>query len=402
MGNVQQDAVVQDLVKREGTPFYLYDLEVLRRNYSALRWALPETVEILYSMKANPHLAVLRELRDLGSGLDVGSGQEIDVALGAGFQPSQISFVGPGKSAADLAKAIGKNIFCIVAESLQEIELIDVLASRMNAKARVCIRVNPKRYVDNSGVEVRGRACQFGLDEEQLDAARSLIRERRFIHLIGLHFYIGSQFFQARNLIDNFSVFLDVAGAFQARLDYPLEVINLGGGFGLPYFENQVPLHLGELKEKFGILARSLPDRKLGGAKLFVESGRLLVGSCGLFVTQVLYRKESRGRIYLCCDGGFSHHLAATGIDQVVRGNFPISVLKASGARGRTGGETVTIIGPSCYSRDVVAESADLAFPAEAGDLICVGNSGAYGLTFSPLDFLSPVSPGEFFVDLGS
>ena len=376
------------LADKKATPFYLYDEDVINHNYSQLRSTLPERMQILYSVKANPHPRIVRQLSKLGAGMDVGSKYELELALQQGVPAQKISFVGPGKTTVDLIAAVNANILCVVAESLQEILALEKIATEAKTEVRICVRVNPRSHINNEGQIVNSQPSQFGIDEDQLPAVLHL--SLRSVKIIGLHFYLGSQFVDSGTLIANFTAVMKLTVGFQSALGRTLQIVNLGGGFGIPYF-SAATLDLEELKH--GVVDIVSPQLK--DAQILVESGRFLVGSCGIFVTQVLYRKISHGRTYLICDGGFAQHLAAASFGLVVRKNLPISLLSRKKNTGQH--ERVCIAGPSCYHIDLLAE--DLELPAaEAGDLLCIAQSGCYGPTFSPQDFLSPKIADEFFV----
>jgi diaminopimelate decarboxylase len=387
------DQSILDAAQKHPTPFYIYDRKILRQSFADLRGALPSEFGIFYSMKANPHPGILSQLLDCGSGVDVGSKAELQMAIEAGFTPEKISFVGTGKTTADLCAAIEAEVLCLVVESLEELRMVETLGAQLNRMVSVCIRINPLSYTNYHGEIARQAPSQFGIDEEQLEEVHLINATQRQVRIVGLHFYISSQFFKSQNLLDNFAGFLAISAAFQERLQRPLGLVNLGGGFGLPYFAGQVEFDLAELKVGLQKLFSSW-QRKFVMTKFYVESGRYIVGSCGAFITKILYRKQSCGRTYLVVDGGFAHHMSAVGIGQVSRKNFPLSVLSQNGNADET--EIVTIAGPSCYFADILGE--DVILPVtKVGDFICVGNSGAYGATFSPTDFLLPAEAGEFF-----
>jgi diaminopimelate decarboxylase len=385
-----------ELAKHNQTPFYAYNAATIQRDYLSLRQALPDQFRILYSMKANPHRQIVQFMKSVGTDIDVASLRELQLAQDVGFLPEQISFVGPGKSKQELQAIVQAKISCTVVESLSELEQLDQIAQQSNLRTRACVRVNPMQYIAQSGRPVNAASSQFGIDEEQLGEFLKVARTCRSIDIVGVHFYLHSQFLNADNLVTNFINFIEIACEFQRQLDRPLQIVNLGGGFGIIYFNGQKPLDLELLHHKLHQVMTSESAQILREARFMVESGRFLVGPSGVFVSRVLYRKRSRDKIFLVCDGGLAQHLAATGAGQIIRKNFPISLLSASTNETQLR-ERVTIVGPSCYSLDVLGHDVDLP-QAAVGDLICIGNSGAYGPTFSPTHFLSPAPTREIFV----
>jgi diaminopimelate decarboxylase len=353
-------------------------------------------------MKANPHDGILRTLRSLGSWIDVSSAGEYQRAIEAGFEPHDLSFVGPGKSDAELSLCIDNGVHCVIIESIAELLRLAELARSSRRDVRAAVRVNPSRYLNYQGIERVGAVSHFGIDEEQLGGLLALLPSCPEVRLIGLQFFLHSQFLNASHIGANFRSFLGIADRFQQSMGKPLELINLGGGFGIPYFEGQPELDLDRLQESLLALLQTREAARLPECRFFVESGRFITGPCGVFGTRVLYRKESRDKTFLVCDGGMTQHLAAIGVGQMIRRNFPLAVLHRreqgfSFPEAAEETEMVNIVGPSCFSLDVLASEARLP-RAERGDLVCIGQSGAYGPTFSPQGFLSRPPPAEFFL----
>ena len=388
------------LLNREfpSRPFYVYDLNLLSERYRFLKAALPSEFQILYSMKANPHHDILKRLKSEGAWVDICSAGEFQRAKEAGFLSTQMSFVGPGKTRKELELCVAENVFCVV-ESYEELLQLSQIANSQGRQQKVCLRINPSEYLNHQGRQIRQVPSQFGLDEEQ---AFALARESvPGVKVIGLHFFLHSQFLNSSILVKNFCGFTEMACRFQSELGRPLEILNFGGGFGVPYFPDQQALDLEVLKMGWAEIMTDSVQRELFDAQFFVETGRFLCAPAGLFVTEVLYKKHSRGQTYLICDGGWTQHLAATGVGQLVRRNFPVTVLKRQQDQfqisNETKTETVTIAGPSCYSMDVLGSAVCLPV-VEVGDLLCFHFSGAYGPSFSPQEFLSRPMAQEIFL----
>jgi diaminopimelate decarboxylase len=381
------------LAARAGrTPLYVYDRAVVARTVAALRAALPEEIGLHYAVKANPMPALVQYLTGLVDGLDVASAGEMQVALDAGMAAAHISIAGPGKTPAELGRAIAAGIV-INLESENEMETVARLETELGMRARVAIRVNPDFELKSSGMKMGGGPKQFGVDAERVPAMLArLARLKLDFH--GFHIFSGSQNLRAAAIQEaqekTFALALRLAG----HSPVPVRLLNIGGGFGIPYFPGETPLELGPIGAN---LRRLLPELRLElpQAEIVVELGRYLVGSAGVYLCRVIDRKISRGQVFLVTDGGLHHHLAASGnFGQVIRKNYPVAVA------GRMQGgerEIASVVGPLCTPLDLLADRMELA-RAEVGDLIAVFQSGAYGLTASPLGFLSHPPPAELLV----
>jgi diaminopimelate decarboxylase len=374
------------------TPFYAYDRSRLDERVALLRQHLPRQVELHYAVKANPMPALVAHMVRRVDGLDVASGGELQVALDAGMDPRDISFAGPGKREPELAQAVAAGILLNV-ESSREVRLLARIARETGRAARVAVRVNPDFELKSSGMRMGGGARPFGVDAELVP---QLLREIAALDLAfeGLHIYGGSQNLRAEAIAEAQVKSVELAIALAAHAPAPVRVLNIGGGFGIPYFPGEQPLDLSAVGARMHALveraARALPE-----ARLVIELGRYLVGEAGVYVCRVLDRKVSRGQVFLVTDGGLHQHLAASGnFGQVLRKNYPVVI--GNRVRG-TSRETASVVGPLCTPLDVLAERMDLA-AAQPGDLVAVLQSGAYGYTASPLAFLSHPYPVEVLV----
>lgn len=365
------------------TPFYAYDRQAMSERVAELRAALPTAIKLHYAMKANPMPAVVQYLTPMVDGLDVASGGELKVALDAGANPRDISFAGPGKSRQELLCALASGI-TINLESPFELETLAQLAREYALKPRVAVRVNPDFELKSSGMKMGGGPKQFGVDAESVPALLQRIGELQF-DFQGFHIFSGSQNLKADSISEAQDKTLALAQRLSSAAPGPVKVLNLGGGFGIPYFPGETPLDLTAIGEH---LAAVLPAAQaaLPHTEFVIELGRFLVGEAGVYVCQVLERKISRGQVFLVTNGGLHHHLAASGnFGQVIRKNYPVAV----GNKMRGGPrESASVVGPLCTPLDLLADKMDLA-QAEVGDLIVVFQSGAYGLSASPAGFLS-------------
>ncbi|HEV2676392.1 MAG TPA: pyridoxal-dependent decarboxylase, exosortase A system-associated [Aliidongia sp.] len=384
---------VRRLAERVGaTPFFAYDRARITQRVTELRRALPATIDLHYSLKANPMPALVGHLAGLVDGFDVASAGEMKIALDAGMASGRIDFAGPGKSDAELRQAAAAGIV-ISLEGQGEPERLHAAGLAVGCRPKVLVRVNPAFDVRAGGLRMGGGAKAFGIDEEDVPAVLQRIAALD-LDLEGFHLYWGSQSLDAARIADAqeqaVSAFLKLADLAPT----PPRLFNLGGGFGIPYAIGDAPLDMaaaaGSVAAGAARLTQRLPD-----ARLILELGRYLVGEAGVYVCRVLDRKVSRGEVFLVTDGGLHHHLAASGnFGQVVRRNYPVAIATRM-ADGPS--ETATIAGRLCTPLDVLARKAELAV-AQAGDLVAVFQSGAYGASASPAGFLSHGAAPEILV----
>jgi diaminopimelate decarboxylase len=322
-------------------------------------------------------------------GCDIASAGELDKALSAGFRPQTISFAGPGKRDSELSAALRAGI-CINIESNGELDRLVQLGQQQGIRPRIALRINPDFELKGSGMRMGGGAKPFGIDSEQ--APEILLKIKQLdIEFNGLHIFSGSQSLDIQAIMQAQTRTFELARSLLADSGLNPQHINIGGGLGIPYFPGEqrldpAPLgaHLHALLQQHAVW--------LGDAKLILELGRYLVGEAGIYVTRIVDRKTSRGETFLICDGGMHHHLALSGnLGQVIRKNYPLYLAHKADAPTE---EVVNIHGPLCTPLDVLGHK--IALPrAEVGDLIAITQSGAYGLSASPVNFLSHPAPAE-------
>ena len=374
------------------TPFFAYDRALLRARAEQLRAVLPHGISLHYAIKANPMPALVGLMAGLVDGLDVASGAELRTALDAGMDPRDISFAGPGKSEAELAQAVAAGILVNV-ESRREIGLLADISARLQRPARVAVRVNPDYELKSSGMKMGGGPKQFGIDAEQVPAVLADIG-RLGLAFEGFHIFSGSQNLRVEAICDAQDKGLALAVQLARHAPSPVATLNLGGGFGIPYFPGDRSLDLAPIGSNLARVVESA-KAKLPGAELVIELGRYLVGEAGIYVCRVIERKESRGEVFLVVNGGLHHHLAASGnFGQVIRKNYPVAIGNRMNATRR---ETASVVGPLCTPLDLLADRMEMAV-AEPDDLVVVFQSGAYGLTASPHRFLSHPAALEVLV----
>jgi diaminopimelate decarboxylase len=374
------------------TPFYAYDRAVMCQKVRELRTALPPEIEIHYAMKANPMPAVVRHFCGLVDGIDVASAGEMDAALTAGMRPELVSFAGPGKTPDELERAVATGIV-INMESGLEMRRIAEIAQRTARRPRVAVRVNPDFELKTSGMKMAGGPKQFGVDAERVPELLGELA-RLPLEFWGFHIYSGSQNLRAEIIADAQQKSAALAIALAKDAPSPVRMLNLGGGFGIPYFPAEQPLNLGRIGANLSSLVPRI-KAALPEASVALELGRYLVGESGVYVCRIIDKKISRGHVFIVTDGGLHHHLAASGnFGQVIRKNYPVLVANRIGEARH---ENASVVGPLCTPLDLLADRMDLA-EAEVGDLVAVFQSGAYGFTASPRGFLNHPAPGEILV----
>ena len=430
---------LQALAGRAGrTPFYVYDTAVVDAQLATLRAVLPAEVRLHYAVKANPFPPLVEHLAQQVEGFDVASGGELAVALEChlprGFD---IGFAGPGKSLEDIRAGVAADVL-FQCESVRELRAIAAAGQAAAVRPRVALRINPDIQLRGAGQRMGGGPRPFGIDAEAVPEVLALLATLP-VDFAGFHFYAGSQMLDAVNVVALLEHCYACAVALAAHAPAPVRVLNLGGGFGVPYHAGEQVLDVAPIGAALHqLVVRAATD--FPEAQLVLELGRYLVAPAGRYVTRVVDRKVSRGEVFLVCDGGMNHHLAASGnLGQVLRRNFPVQVVKAAGclpqesreqapshkekvsqksreqapshkgedspvgasllatlSSGATT-EVVTICGPLCTPLDVLAQRVELPVAAE-GDFVVIGMSGAYGATASPRGFLSHRGPVELLL----
>ncbi|CAA9889317.1 Pyridoxal-dependent decarboxylase, exosortase A system-associated [Candidatus Methylobacter favarea] len=365
------------------TPFYAYDRQLITDRITELRRQMPDELKIHYAMKANPMPAVVQHMAALVDGFDLASAGEMKVALDTPMSAENISMAGPGKRPQELMQAVAAGV-TINIESFHELETIASVSGQSGIQAQVAVRINPAFELKASGMKMGGGPKQFGIDEELLPEALTRINELN-LDFKGFHIYSGSQNLKAEAIIEAQQKSIDLAIKLSDYHPAPIKKLNIGGGYGIPYFPGETPL---DTRQVGDALAKAMAKFKAVNpqAEVIIELGRYLVGEAGIYVCQVLDKKISRGQIFLMVNGGLHHHLAASGnFGQVIRKNYPVAI---GNKMNKPEKETVNIVGPLCTPLDILADKMDLP-AAEIGDLVVIYQSGAYGYTASPHQFLS-------------
>lgn len=374
------------------TPFYAYDRQLLTDRVSALRATLPEAIHLHYAIKANSMPAVVQHVSGLTDGLDVASLGEMKTALDTGVNPGNISFAGPGKTDKELTAAVAAGVI-INMESAGEMERIADIGNALSICPRVSVRVNPDFELKTSGMKMSGGPKPFGIDAEQVPDVLRRVGQLE-LDFRGFHIFSGSQNLRPEALIEAQTNTFELALRLAEAAPSPIKWLNIGGGFGIPYFPGEKTLDLVPVADNLNSLLDKYQPM-LPQAEVVIELGRYLVGEAGIYVSEVIDKKISRGETFVVTNGGLHHHLAASGnFGQVIRKNYPVCVGNRVVSDRM---ETVNIVGPLCTPLDILANKMEL--PAlEIGDLIVIYQSGAYGLRASPQDFLSHPATVEVLI----
>lgn len=370
------------------TPLFVYDFAVVEARIARFRAAMSPRVALHFAIKANPFAPLLDAIAPLVDGLDVASAGELAVALGR-KPASAISFAGPGKRDDELAAAIAAGA-TINLESAGEWRRAAAVGDRLGLRPVVAVRVNPDFELRGSGMRMGGRATPFGIDADQAAGLIATIVGSG-AHYRGLHIFAGSQSLDTPALIDALTGALALAERLADETGTPPPLVNLGGGFGIPYFSGESPIDVMAIGAALGAAIERSP-LTIAGTRYAIELGRWLVGECGVYLTRIVDRKHSRGETFLVTDGGMNHQLAASGnLGTVVKRNYPVAI--ATAAPGAPT-ETVSVVGPLCTPLDRLADRVTLPV-ADVGGLVAVFMAGAYGLTASPTGFLGHAPPRE-------
>ena len=383
------------LIEEAGdTPLFVYDLGIVRAQVGRFRAAMPGQVSLHYAIKANPYAPLLQRMVELTDGFDVASGGEMEMALRAGMAPERMSFAGPGKRDDELRAAIMAGV-TLNLESEGEAGRALALAGTLGKTPRLAVRVNPDFDLRGSGMRMGGGAKPFGVDAERAGAlARQVIAAGADWR--GFHIFAGSQALDADAIIETQRATVALAARLSEQAGASPPLVNLGGGFGIPYFPGDKALDVEKIGEALRetLLARA---PVLADTAFAIELGRWLVGEAGVYLTRIIDRKVSQGETYLVVDGGLHHQLAASGnFGTVVRRNYPIAI--ANRFSMAPAAEPVSVVGCLCTPLDRLAEKVALP-DAGPGDIVAVFMAGAYGATASPSAFLGHRAPLEMLVE---
>jgi diaminopimelate decarboxylase len=366
-GRLSAEGVPLDrLAEAVGTPFYCYSSAALTAAYTEFAQAFAgRPVSICYSLKANANLAILRTLAGLGAGADVVSGGELKRALLAGVPPERIMFSGVGKTALELAEAVDAGILCVNVESEPELERLSAIAAGKERSVNVSVRVNPDVDPKTHAKIATGKAeNKFGIPISRARDVYARAAKMPGLHVTGVDMHIGSQITELSPFDDAFALLSDFVRALRAD-GHVIEHIDLGGGLGIPYREDNDPPPLPDAYA--AVVKRATRDL---GCRLIFEPGRLIVGNAGILVTRVLYAKRGEAKTFVIVDAAMNDLIRPTLYDA----HHDIRLV-----RERPGARIVAdIVGPVCESGDFFALDREMAEP-QPDDLVAIMTTGAYG-----------------------
>lgn len=395
-----RDAWLCRVAAEIGTPAYVYFTDAISARIEALRSAFEGRFDLSYAAKSNPNPQLLAWLAQRVETIDVSSIGELRLAVSAGWQAGRASFTGPAKRDAELREAIEAGVGELVIELLREAKSASRIAAALGRTQDILVRVAPSRVPKGFGDQMAGRPSAFGLDVETIDDDLPVILALPHLRLIGFHIYSGTQCLKPEPICENYRGFLASFEDLCGRYDITPHRLIFGSGLGIPYHAGDVPLDLA------AVAAGIAPDLdafraqpRFAGARLTLELGRYLVGEAGYFLTRVVSVKELRGSRIGICDGGMNNHLPASGhFGMVIHRNYPMHKVNTESVESAL--EKIDLVGPLCTSIDRLANGVMLP-RLEEGDLVAIHSSGAYGLTASPIHFISHPHPSEVMIDDG-
>jgi diaminopimelate decarboxylase len=356
------------LAQAVGTPFYCYSTATLRRHYEVFAGAFADVNALIcYSLKANSNQAVVKTLAGFGAGADVVSAGELKRARAAGIPPEKIMFSGIGKTAAELALAVDEGVLCVNVESEAELELLSSIAVSKGRTANISVRVNPDVDAKTHAKIATGKAeNKFGIPISRARAVYAHAAALPGLKVAGVDMHIGSQITELEPFDDAFTLLSDFVRSLRAD-GHAISHIDLGGGLGIPYREdNEPPPHPDAYAD---IVKRATRDL---GCTLIFEPGRLIVGNAGILVTRVLYLKHGEAKTFVIVDAGMNDLIRPT-LYEAHHDIRPVLEPPPGAAR-----IIADVVGPVCESGDFLALDRDMAAP-RPGDLLAIMTAGAYG-----------------------
>ncbi|CAA7614141.1 Diaminopimelate decarboxylase [Candidatus Terasakiella magnetica] len=377
-----EDVAIAAIAERVGTPFYCYSTATLTRHYTVFRDALAAAgldATVCFACKANPNMAVIRTLAELGAGADVVSEGEMRQALAAGVPPGRIVFSGVGKTRHELELAVAKGILQINVESEPELELLSEIAAARGIRMPISLRVNPDVDAGTHAKITTGKKeNKFGIEWTRAREVYARANALPGIDVVGVACHIGSQLTELEPFRDAFIRVRDLVAMLRAD-GVNIRRLDLGGGLGVPYDQEIPP----EPKAYAEVIRATLGDL---GCRIIVEPGRLLVGNAGILVSRIIYVKEGSTRTFVIVDAAMND-LMRPALYEAHHAIFPVTEPAAGAARIE-----VDVVGPVCETGDTFAKQRSLP-PMRAGELLAFGTAGAYGAAMSSTYNTRPLVP---------
>jgi diaminopimelate decarboxylase len=376
--DIINDKIISNLIKKYNTPLYLYDKNIIKKQFNIIK---KSNAKIFYSIKANPFDDILKFFDSLGAFFEAVSIGELKKLLKNNIPLSKAIFVGPAKEKEEIAFAINNNIFIIVIESLNEFKIVKELSQKYDKRINLLIRVNPN--LKSGGTINMSGVTQFGLEEKIV--IDILSQKYRNINILGLHFYLGTDILDKDLIIKNTKEIIKISKKIGRISKYKIKNIDIGGGFGVAYYNNEENLDINVFEELNNIFNQN--DR----FNFFIESGRFLTAKSGIFITKVIDIKINFSQKFVLLNGGtnfFAIHNKSMGFRFA-----PIRVFN----KKNEDLEKVTLVGNLCTTIDILAR--DIYLPKiEIDDYILFYQAGAYGYSASPILFLSHKLPKEVLI----
>jgi diaminopimelate decarboxylase len=363
-----EDVSLARIADAIGTPFYCYATATLERHYCVLQEAFQDLPTLIcYAIKANSNQAVIATLARLGAGMDVVSEGELRRARAAGVPADKIIFAGVGKSAGEIAYALGEDILGFNVESEPELRLLNEIAASSGRKARIAFRVNPDVDAKTHAKISTGKAeNKFGIPFEDAPRLYAAAAQLPGIEIAGIHMHIGSQVTDLKPFRDAFTLMRELTLALRAQ-GLRIEHLDIGGGLGVPYRAgNEVPPSPQQYAQ---IVREKLGDLRL---KIYLEPGRVIVANAGILIARVIYAKRGRDKTFTIVDAAMNDLIRPT-LYEAHHEIWPVEEAARTGAPVRQ-----DVVGPVCETGDYLALERDLA-PFAAGDLLAFMTAGAYG-----------------------
>ena len=377
-----------------GTPFYVYDLDLIGRRVAALQAVLPRGFRVAFAVKANPALAVVAHLRRCGVGADVASGGELETVLRAGFDPSAIAMTGPGKRDEELAAAVSAGIGVLTVESPGELRRLEAVAAAAGRRQQILLRLAVSEDARLETVRlIGGVEGKFGMPlDTLLDTARAAATSKH-VELLGVHAFGASNLRDAEQLASHVAQLVEIGKQVAEQAGTELRLVDAGGGLGIPYANGERPLDIVRLGRRLTEMRARWDAEGLADMEVVLEPGRFLVGPAGAYVARVVDVKGPDSAPVAILDGGINHFVRSA----LVRSEHRLAVFATDAVRALV---RTTVAGPLCTGLDVFTTDAMLPRP-HVGDLVAVLDAGAYGFTESMPLFLSHPTAAEVAVSGG-
>jgi diaminopimelate decarboxylase len=383
-----------ELIRRFGSPAYVYDLTQVHAAHAALAAALPRPSTIYYSLKANPHARLVAELVRLGCGAEVSSTDELHTALQAGASPAACLYTGPGKTEAELRQAIRLGCFRFSVDSPWDLAKVRAAAADVKMRLEALLRINPETSIPGMGLTMCGAPSQFGADARWVLEEPHSFYADDFVEIVGFQFYMGSNLPDPETMLRAADVALKTARSLVER-GLPCKVLDLGGGFGHPFAAPGERPDLSALRGPLEqMLDRAFPAWRAGSPAVAFESGRYLVGAAGRLLATVQDVKRSKGRTFVVLDTGINHLGGMAGLRRVPKVGVVPDCCSATLLHD------TDLVGPLCTPLDALARGVSMP-QLHPGDVVAIPNVGAYGLTASLIAFLSHEAPVEIVLGAG-